>query len=128
MAYVDYKFYQDEYAGKLIAEGEFSYYENKAEVLIKDMTFGKSDTYDGDEVKYATCAVAEQFYLSEGKSSLNASSLPLGISSERVGEYSVTYANNTSDARLNSALKSAKSCIKYYLGNSGLLYRGIDNV
>lgn len=131
MAYVDYSFYQDEYLkGKesKVSETDFAYYEQQAETIIKDMTLNKSDTYiDGNEVKMATCAAIDQIYSAIGDNSGEDDSdvIPAGVSSEHVGEYTVSYLNNSLDERLKTAYKTARMSAKIYLGPTGLLFRGI---
>ncbi|MBQ4109705.1 MAG: hypothetical protein IJC74_02360 [Clostridia bacterium] len=61
------------------------------------------------DVKHATCEIAEAFYLDDGKK---------GIKSEQNDGYSVSYDDY-------DVLKNAVDIALIYLGNSGLLYRGI---
>lgn len=58
--YADYKFYLQEY-GDDMTEDVFNKYIKEACAYIRRLTLKKSDTYTGEELKYATCAVIEAF-------------------------------------------------------------------
>ena len=131
MGHIDYPFYTDEYLkGKepKVSQGYFGFYDSQAEAIIKEMTHGRSDTYiDGNEVKMATCAAMEQIYAAIGESTENddADVIPAGVSSEKVGDYSVTYLNNSQEERMQTARKTAMMAARVYLGQTGLLFSGI---
>lgn len=128
MSYVDYTYYKDTYLNgdePDIDEKRFPYYERLAEALIRDLTLEKSDSYTlGDEVKLATCAAVEELYKALESSSDDA--VPVGIASEKVGEWSASYLNNTLEQRTQSAYKTARMAAAVYLRTTGLLFRGVS--
>lgn len=124
--YVDYTFYKETYCeGKKvkIPETEFSYYEKKAAYRIREMTLGHSDKYTaGDEVRMATCALAERLYSFENETSI--SGYADGITSEKVGEHTVSFAGNTKAEKTAALERSIRDDARVYLGLTGLLYKG----
>lgn len=123
--YVDYQFYTEEYCASktpVVNETEFYHYERQAEAVIREMTLDRAATYTGgDEVKMATCAALERMYMATAES---ADAPPPGITSERVGEYSVSYASATYAERLNTVTDAGKTAAWVWLAPTGLLYRG----
>jgi hypothetical protein len=115
-AYSDLTFYKVTYLGTAIADAAYPRLALRATEKIDELTFGRAaletDTALVTQIKFATCAVAEEIQRQEASGG--------AVQSERQGNYSVTYLSTLSeDARL---LKAAKT----YLGNTGLMYRGID--
>jgi hypothetical protein len=119
-AYADLSFYKATYLGTAIADANFPRLALRASEKLDELTFGRAapvvtaatDTALITQIKFATCAVAEEIQKLEASGG--------AVQSERVGNVSVTYLSALSeDARL---LKAAKT----YLGNTGLMYRGID--
>lgn len=128
--YADYEFYTDAYLQGLtptLSEEEFNFYEQKAGAQIRKYTIGKADTYTGgDEVKMAACAVAEKLHeISQAYESMGVSA---GVTSERVGEYSVSYSGNTFAERDSATKKEVQSILYDWLLPTGLLYRGLIHV
>lgn len=138
MAYADFPYYQDFFKGTLIqSEETFRTFAERASEFIDTVTFDRLqdknilDTYQ-IKVSSCACALAEQFFrrntaFSNGIPS--ADDMPK--TSESIGAYSVSFANpydylqelSMSDSDFK---KSLKSVILRYLGNTGLLYRGVD--
>ena len=118
MIVVDYAYYTTNYGGFLIPEDKFAYYEGKAAAYVDAVTFGRVDkTNIPTEVKNAVCDAAECcFRASESKA------VSEGISSEKVGDYQVSYSGGASAAA--GAATAMSAAVKYRLGNTGLLYRG----
>lgn len=120
MIYADYSYYKEQFHGKLIPETEFEYNAARASEYIDYQTFDRiTDEYMKSEeaaalkIRSCCCALAESEYSFNQRAD---------ISSEKNGSYSVTYsAKNSSD---HNAEKSR--IITRYLGNTGLLYRGVD--
>ena len=115
--YADHSYYTAKYGGITVPEDRWTYYEAKAEAYINAVTFGR---IDGDniitEVKNAVCEAAECYYKADcGRASE-------GIASEHIGDHSVTYSD-TADT-LKTSLKSS---VRFWLINTGLLYRGDEN-
>lgn len=116
MIFSDYTYYKEKFCGKLIPQDDFLYYASKSSEYINWQTFGRLENgvpkeYD-EKVKKCCCALAESEYRFEQNSD---------ISSEKNGSYSVTYAKK-SDSSQNA---EKNRIIAMYLGNTGLLYRGV---
>lgn len=133
--YADYGFYENEYLlGKeaVIVEGLFPYYARVATQEIKNVI--RLDMVDDnlqatEEMKMATCEIAELLASLDNNSISDAdgnkTSVPTGVSSERVGEYSVTYSGNTASEKEAAKKQGVKSIVKRWLGLTGLLFRGV---
>ena len=117
---VDYAYYTGVYCGSVIPADKFPYYERKASAYVDAETFGHIDKNNiPNEVKEAVCSAAEECYrVCENKAVSD------GVTSEKVGDYSVTYGGTLTDR--DSAEKSMNAAVKIYLGNTGLMYRGDD--
>ena len=120
-AYADFAYYTGVYLGAAIAQVDFPRLALKAsrflDALSKDslaaiVTAG-TDTATIDKIKMATCAVAEAYQVTEQGGQ---------IASERVGNHSVTY--NTAGQPRANILDAAR----LYLGRTGLLYQGVDEI
>lgn len=124
--YVNYAFYKDSYcAGRecKITESEFNYYEKKAAYRVKEATLGHSDQYTGgDEVRMATCALAERLYSFENEPTV--SGFDDGIASEKVGERTVTLTGNSVKDKMAVLEHTIQDDMRIYLAPTGLLYRG----
>lgn len=88
MSYADYEYYNNEYLlGKaaLISAADFNYYEAKAAGKVDYYTFGrlKTSTDIPEEVKKCVCDIAEKLH--------EYDKAVKGITSEKVGDYSVSY-------------------------------------
>lgn len=119
-AYADYEFYQGTYKGTAIAQSDFDRLAIPASAVIDQITFSRAapvveaaaDATTIEKIGFATCAVAEEMQKLEASGG--------AVSSERLGNYQATYLSQLSeDARLARAAKR-------YLGNTGLMYRGLD--
>lgn len=122
--YADYAFYTNTYnAGRsaVIESADWTYYERLAEYYVRNHTLARSDSYaEGDEVKLATCELAEQYYSFDHDEKYTRD-----ISSEHVGEYSVSYTAHTEASKE----EDLKSIMTKYLSLTGLLYKGVyENV
>lgn len=96
MAYADYIFYKNTYKGKLSGE-DFDILSERATELIDGYTdhfiarHGEIESLSADlalRVKKCCCALAEAMNLSKNGSSG-------AVTSEKVGDYSVTYSSTT---------------------------------
>lgn len=121
MAYIDYDFYKN-HSVSPIDENAFSLYELDAEYYLKEKTLGKSDSYNGEELKLATCKVVDSLYKYDNDETYIKADK--GITSEKVGEYSVSYGGS-SDLESKKANELNNILIKY-LALTGLLYKGQD--
>lgn len=81
---------------------------------VDRQTFGRIDQDNlTDDIKNAVCAVVE---------AIQANAKGGGLSSESIGEYSVSYVSGISKAPTEG--QRMKDALRMYLGDSGLLYRG----
>jgi lysozyme family protein len=123
MAYVDYSYYMNTYKGsKITSESEFVSSERKAELYLNRETYGNitSETDISDNVKMCICELAEASY------SFESVTHDKSITSERVGDYSVSYASQVETD--NNYKKAIRDTIHLYLDNpvdAHLLYRGL---
>lgn len=116
--YIDYAYYKDTYKGDLIPSNKFDFYCLKATQYIKANTFDSVDENNViDEVKMCCCELCDIIYKSEQSAKSN------GITSEKVGEYSVSYesSKNIKENQKNEMTE----VLKLWLVNTGLLYRGL---
>lgn len=126
MAYTDYTYYTGTYKGTAIAQSDFDRLAVRASAVIDLVTFDRAaavvsaatDTTTIDKIKMAVCAVAEEIQ------DQDASGVD-GITSERLGNYAVTYGAN-SKAALSNEAKQARAA-KLYLGNTGLMFPGFTD-
>ena len=84
-------------------------YLHKATAFLKGLFTSPLEGEVGIDVMHATCEIAEAFYFDDKTK---------GIKSENNDGYSVSFADY-------DVLKNAVDIALIYLGNSGLLYRGI---
>lgn len=124
--YADYTYYTSEYGGTLISsEPLFNKYSKRASAYIDAFTYGRLTSEN--KIKYATlpeccCEIAEYlFVISEQKQNGD-------IKSESIDGYSVTYRQQYSDGKSNLTIaeNEAYKICKLWLGNTGLLYLGVD--
>ena len=117
MAYADFEFYMNQYKGARISVQDFEELSERASDYIDYITMGRAT--DTDVVKRACCAMAE---------ALNATNIAKSVvskpavSSESVGSYSVSYRSSAEVEQETNAV--LYSLARYYLGRTGLLYRG----
>lgn len=119
--YANYEFYSDDYSGVKIEPDDFSAAALHATQYIKYITLGRSDSYDGDELKYATCEIAEVY------AELFALRSGNEIKSENTDGYSVSYVTQGKDGESREDLfrRRAYTIANKWLSLTGLLYRGI---
>lgn len=129
-------FYTDEYLrGKppTIPENLFLFYSSQAIARVKGyVCVDMQQTFPCQEEQMAGCMIAEalfknsdDFGQAKNQTEDGSGSVPLGIRSETVGEYSVTYAGNTEAEREEMLEKTVKKAVKTYLAPAGLLFRGL---
>lgn len=119
--YANYEFYSDDYSGVKIEPDDFSAAALHATQYIKYITLGRSDSYDGDELKYATCEIAEVY------AELFALRSGNEIKSENTDGYSVSYVTQGKDGESREDLfrRRAYAIANKWLSLTGLLYRGV---
>ena len=138
MAYADFTYYRDIFSGILITnEAMFRSFAERASEFIDTATFDRLADEEllnchKTKIQKCACALAEQYFRRNTAVSDSFSDTEkLPKTSESIGSYSVTFANpfdymqkvSMSDADFQ---KSLKSTVLHCLGNTGLLYRGVD--
>ena len=122
--YADYQFYVDEYKGKM-DEIDFHKAIIHSSQYIRHITLGRSDKYDGDELKYVSCALADAYISAYKLSSGNNS--PGQKKSENTDGYSVSYVTQGKDGESAEELfkRKAYPLARQWLVNTGLLNRRV---
>lgn len=118
--YADFTFYRDIFLGGKIPEYVFSEYALRASERIDELTFNRLKN-DGDipeEAKKACCAAAEVLYISDCASEKSEK----GISSEKVGEYSVNYSSASGQA----TDRNVSAAVRRYLLHTGLMGKVVE--
>lgn len=113
---IEYSFYTDTYGGNQISQGDWQRISQKAEQRLDSYTFGRcSGDWEKEtwcnQAKCAVCEMAEIMQADEKRD---------GKASENTDGYSVSYDTGKS---LSSTLYDVA---RVYLGNTGLLYAGVD--
>lgn len=118
--YADYTYYTGTYLGESIASADFARLATKASWYIDKITFDRADSAtDADEVdaiKMATCGVAEVLQTIAEEGDLGA------VQSEKVGQYSVTYAQGST--RTQGTMERVIEVARLYLDQTSLMYAG----
>lgn len=117
--YVDYNFYENNFKGTLIPFEVFDIFNRDASVFIDYITLNRTKKFIEvpDEVKMATCSVAEYMYRTTDGTGIT----PLQLkTSESIGDYQVSY-QQMDNAEVETLYYRAA---KVYLAHTGLLYRG----
>lgn len=127
--YADHAYYASEYLlgrAPAVPEDEFQYWEKQARTVVDRQTFDRikaNEALISKPVKDCVCAIAEHLYKADR---LNQSGQAPGIvaSYSNDGE-SATYNVSGSVYTESGSKKKVRELIYQYLGNSGLLYRGV---
>jgi len=93
----------------------------RASELIKQATLNNIDETNDDHMEYAelaTCAQVE--YWIDNQESVSTSP---GYKSLKLGEFAVTFNNDSSDGSVNRNQLASRA--RNYLNDGGLLYRGV---
>lgn len=120
--YADYNFYEGVYHGDM-DETDFSRNVLSASQYIRYLTHGRSDGYEGDELKYAACEAADILYSSYQKEAGGTGEKK----SENTDGYSVSYVTQAKDGETGEELANRKmsGAIRKWLLPTGLLYAGV---
>ena len=132
MMYAGYSYYSGTYCGSLIPEEKFCYYSSRASEYIDRQTFDRLvkgvPQELADKVSSCCCELAENLY----RFSVGGNSAGTGIASEKNGQYSINYRSDaeTIAVQLNGSTAGLAdllyAIISRHLGNTGLLYKGVD--
>lgn len=117
--YADSDYYTRTYlSGKsaVISQVYFPFYARKASSYIRQYTFDQIGDNVPDVVKLCCCELAEELYRMDNSPVAN------GVSSEKVGDISVTY--ESAEQRRRLLPNTVKAIIYAWLADTGLLYRG----
>ena len=129
--YVDNSYYENNYLqGReaVIPSTSFNFYGLKATNEIR------SRIHDGiiiidEDIKNCACELAEFFYREDMEQKGIAEASAKGVSSERVGEYSVSYStSNSSEQWLQNREVKITTIMRNWLGHKGLMNRGVTLV
>ena len=113
---VDYSFYTDTYGGTRISQDDWERLSQKAEQRLNSFTFGRCpNNWEGEswcnQAKCAVCEMTEILTVDEEKN---------GKTSENTDRYAISYDTE------NSLSGTLYDVVRVYLGNTGLLYAGVD--
>ena len=117
MVYAHFEYYQGEFRGTMSEEG-FLRLSRRASVYIDRVTFDRIPLGQPEDimarVRDACCAIADAYLLNERGG---------GIASESNDGVSVSYVAGVSTAKTDD--ERLRNAVTLYLGNTGLLYRGV---
>jgi hypothetical protein len=123
-AYADYAYYSGTFLGTAIASASFSRLALRATEKLDQICYDRlaeivtaaTDTATITKIKNACCSVAEEIQAQEANGNQD------GVTSERVGNYSVTFGNKSRNNLSND--EKIIAAAKVYLGNTGLMFSG----
>lgn len=123
-AYTEFDYYSGTFLGVAIAESDFPRLALRASEKLDAICFDRvaavvtagTDTATITKIKNACCSVAEEIQAQESAGNQD------GITSERVGNYSVSYGNKSRSALSND--EKVNVIARQYLANTGLMYAG----
>lgn len=131
--YVDLTYYKEGYLlgrAQTVSDAEFLYWEKQARAEIDAYTFGRIQTDSSlitDKVKDCTCSIAELLYKAH---TLSESNIANGIAGPLVS-WSNDGNSGSIDTSQSVYTESGKKAeirrlVYLYLGNTGLLYAGVN--
>ena len=134
MAYADFPYYRDFFKGTLIKdENAFRTLAERSSEFIDTVTFDRLSDEEllnqyKAKIQKCTCALSEMLFRRNLISDSDSENMPQ--TSETIGAYSVSFANpydyiqevSMSDSDFRKAMKNTAL---RYLGNTGLMYRGV---
>ena len=101
----------------VISSEPFPFYARKASSYIDQYTFGNIGEDIPDAVRLCCCELAEVLFTLE-----NGRAAQQGISSEKVGDWTVSYESGTERQKLLP--QRVKAVVYAWLADTGLLHRG----
>lgn len=136
MSYADFKYYQDDFKGTLIKEEDaFRTIAERSSEFIDTVTFDRladEELFNRYKIKIqkCCCALSELFFRRCSADKLLDAENAVETS-ETIGAYSVHFANpydyvkeiSLSDSDFRKILRSTAL---QYLGNTGLMFRGVE--
>nr|DAZ16288.1 MAG TPA: Head Tail Connector Protein [Caudoviricetes sp.] len=128
--YVNYGYYESKYLcdrEPVVPEDDFRFWERQAARVVDQCTFGhlfsNSDLVTND-VKECVCELTELLYQADKAAQQAAAQGGMLQSYSNDGE-SGTFDLSQSTFTEDGKVKKAREIIHRYLGNTGLLYRGV---
>ena len=128
--YVNYGYYESKYLcdrEPVVPEDDFRFWERQAARVVDQCTFGRlfsnSDLVTND-VKECVCELTELLYQADKAAQQAAAQGGMLQSYSNDGE-SGTFDLSQSTFTEDGKVKKAREIIHRYLGNAGLLYRGV---
>lgn len=123
--HADYEFYRDKYHGNM-SESDFLRHGKSASDFIDSVTFGRitQELMENENAAYkirSACCVCADIFYSHSQAAASA------VTQEKVGDYSVSYAQQKSQSERKSELYSAAKEYLYDISADGvkLMYRGV---
>lgn len=129
--YVDSSYYVNNYLqGReaVIPSTSFNFYGMKATNEIRSRIYNVVIIIDED-VKNCACELAEFLYREDMEEKAISEATSKGVSSESVGEYSVSYSTSkNAEYSLQNREVKISTILRNWLGHKGLLNRGVEVV
>ncbi len=128
--YVNYGYYESKYLldrEPTVPEDDFMFWEKQTERILNQHTFGRLSANTRlltDEVKDCACELAELLYQADKSAQQAAAQGGVLQSYSNDGE-SGTFDLSQSTFTEEGKAKKIREIIHRYLGNTGLLYRGV---
>mgnify|MGYP002801126743 CR=1 FL=1 len=120
MTQVDYNFYKENYAGRIIPdELAFKQPVMKAKIYLEQCLHRKPEEKEDQLVKLCLCEISELIYQED---TIRQEHRGMKIQSENTDGYSVSYASGEEE----SLDKRIYMIIRRYLSRTGLLYLGVN--
>ena len=133
MAYTDYSYYGEYYLlgrSPAVSEEDFPFWEKQAEKELDKYTFGRlraDESLVSNDVKDCACAITELLY--------KADKVSCAVDSHGLSGPLVSWSNDgeSGSVDLSNSVYTAtgkqeeiRRLVFLYLGNTGLLYRGVE--
>lgn len=120
ISYIDCDYYKNNYlcGKKAVIDTAFDFYSRESSAVLSKYINGEIGD-NIDEVKLCCCEIAELLY----KASNSHNSQSIGLKSEKVGDYSVEYEDESN--KQDAVNREIRSIIYKWLAKTGLLYRGV---
>ncbi len=128
--YVNYGYYESKYLlGRepTVPEDDFMFWEKQTERVLNQHTFGRLTADTGlltDEVKDCACELAELLYQADKsaqQAAVQGGVLQSYSNDGESGTFDLSHSTFTEEGKA----KKIREIIRRYLGNTGLLYRGV---
>lgn len=118
--YADYEFYKKRAHGEM-TEDEFNQYVLESSSFLRCQTLGRADHSSSDDLKYATCAIAD-LYKAEREKYVDGV-----VKSENNDGYSVSFQTEVKEGETLEELRDRKAqrIARQYLLTTGLLFRKV---